>query len=413
MTKVICGIDFGLKESCVAIAKKVSENKTDYSAIENRLGKQQTPSYVFFDDDEIIVGQTAKNQSSLNPEGAIYDVKNLLGKKFSDPEIKNYIKNVPYKIIPDDENNILIEVKNQNKTQKFYPEQIVAIILNELIENIKNRKGKYPDECVITCPAYFNDEQRIALKHAAELAKLPVVRIINELTAAVAAFQHYDDKDKYCPFTEHPNIEKGIALVYEFGEGVSSASIVEFEGNNFTILSNTIDTGLRDIKFESYIENEMLDRFKKKHPDIEPDSKSLAMLKWKSEEAVIQLSTSLDARIIIPDFAPNVDLDESITRPKFEFICDDDVFSHLLDCIDLALEDAGLTPDDITNIVMVGDYCHVPLVKQNLVDYFDGRIKVFRGVNPEHIIAIGASIICNKLSNGFAFTDSIRILKKQ
>ena len=296
--------------------------------------------------------------------------------------------------------NILIEVKYQNRLQRFSPEQIVSFIFNDFLESLKKRTDKLPFECVLTVPPYFNAKQRNAFRRAASLVKFPVTRIINEPTAAVAAYQHY------C------KIDKGIFLVFDFGGGHTSASIVQTEGSHYTILSIVTDPNLSGANLDSFIENNIIERFKMKHPGKDPTLNSMALLKLKSEEAKIYLSNTVHVKIYIPSFFYSIDLDESLYRAEFEYIFNNNFLTKLTDCVDKAIDNANITSDEITQIILVGGSSNIPIVEKTIKEYFGNRIKLLSGVSPEEAIAFGASIICNKISKGLNVLDEIKTKNK-
>ena len=391
--KIYIGVDLGTTNTCVALAKYVAGDKMRYEALENNVGKNTTPSMVGFTDEEVIIGKVAKDQQALHPKQTLYGAKRLIGRKFNDPEVTKIFKNAPFKIVGDEYDNPLFEIERNGKTERYRPEQISSIVLGQVKEIVKMKTGKMPDKCIITVPAYFNDLQRAATKSAAEIADLPIIHIINEPTAAAVAFQHYN------------NFDKGTVLVYDFGGGTLDVSIVEVDGPKFTVKAVSGDTALGGEDIDAAIVERMLEKFQKKYPDApKPNEKNLAILKLKAEETKIQLSTALESRMVIPNFAGKYDLAETLRRAEMELICDD-IFSKLTDCIDTAIEEAHITPDDITHIILVGGSSHIPLVNSTVSEYFDNRIKPLAAVNPDEAIALGAAILCDKMENGLAFND--------
>ena len=398
--KIVIGIDLGTTNTCVAQGKILGGNgKVTYEALDNRVGARTTPSMVSFQDGDVVIGQVAKNSIVKNPKNTIYGAKRLIGKKANDPEVIKLFKNAQFKIIGDDDNNPVIEVEVNGKTETYYPEQISGIVLGEVLEIVKNKTGKLPDHCIITVPAYFNELQRAATKHAAEIAKLPVMHLVNEPTAAAVAFQYF------CKF------DKGTVLVYDFGGGTLDVSIVEVNNNKFEVKAVAGNTALGGEDIDATIVQEMVERFMKKHPGKDPrtNPRSMALLKLKAEEAKIQLSSTVEARIVITNFLGSDDLDETLSRAKLEFICDDDIFSKLTECVDKAIEDAGIDQEDITHIILVGGSSYIPIVRQTIAEYFENRITPLNAVAPDTAIAVGAAILCDKMVKGLAFNDITKL----
>ena len=382
--EIIIGIDLGTRNTCVAMRQRKG-GEIEFEYVENRLGEKTMPSMVAFANGEVLIGKDAKSQLAINPENTVYSVKRLIGRKASDPEVKRLFKNATFKIEGDDNDNPRIIIQDGGKTQYFYSEQISAIVLGEVKEIIKSKVGRLPDHCIITVPAYFNELQRAATKHAAEIAELPLVTIINEPTAAAIAYQHFY------------NFDEGIFLVYDFGGGTLDVSIVEINNNKFIVRAvSGEDFGGDDI--DNVIVNEMVKRFMEKNPGKDPhkNPRSMGLLKAKAEEAKIQLSSSFEARIVIPYFVDDLTLDEKLTRSAFIFLCDD-IFEKLTDCIERAMEDAGISKDKFTHILLVGGSSYIPYVRTTVSEYFGNDIPPLNAVPPDTAIAVGAAIFCDKM----------------
>ena len=392
---IIIGIDLGTTNTCVAMRQRTASG-VNFDAVENRVGERTTPSMVAFSNGDALIGKIAKSQLSINPQNTVYSAKRLIGRRASDPEVQSLFKNAPFRVDGDQNDHPRITINDAGKTQYFYPEQISALVLGEVNETIKSRTGRLPDHCIITVPAYFNALQRAATKYAAEIAQLPLITMVSEPTAAAIAFQHF------CHFNE------GIVLVYDFGGGTLDVSIVEVNDNHFVVKAVSGDTAFGGDDIDNLIVEEMVKRFMGKNPGKDPhrNPRSMGILKARAEEAKIQLSSSIESRIVISNFLGDLTLDETITRAQFEFLCDD-IFSKLTDCIDIALADAdNLSANDITHIILVGGSSYIPKVRSTISEYFEDRIQPLNAVSPETAIAVGAAILCDKKVKGHEISES-------
>jgi heat shock protein 5 len=402
--KILVGIDLGTTNTCVCIAKKTAKG-VEFEVVENLIGKRTTPSVVCFTEDgEEVVGQLAKAQQAINPERTVYGAKRLIGHKYGDEEINKLFSSAPFKIIynEDDDPVISIPAAGADKAREYRPEQISAMVLGEVVKIVKNKTGRAPDECIITVPAYFNDMQRQSTLIAAKIAGLNVNRLVNEPTAAAIAFQN---KVKF---------NNGRVLVFDFGGGTLDVSILEVKDNKFIVKAVSGDTALGGEDIDAILMEEMISRFKKAYPDLDPrdNKRSMANLKIKCEEAKCQLSSATEARVAIGSFFQGKDLNEKITRARFNFICDDSIFSKITDPIDEALEEAHLSAEDIDQIILVGGSSHIPAVNDAVTEYFDGRIKPLTAVNVDEAVAIGATIICHKANSGKVILDESEFNEK-
>ena len=388
--KVIVGIDLGTTNTCIYYKAP----NGDYNVAENFDGKRTTPSVVSFTEEgDVIIGSVAKSQMPQIPERTIYGVKRLIGHKKGDEDVDQLFGNAGFRIKFDEKNNPYIEVPGKEK--KYRPEEISSIILNEANRIIKNKTGRNIDECIITVPAYFNDLQRRATMQAAELAGINCIKLVNEPTAAAIAFQ---EKVKY---------KNGNVLVFDFGGGTLDVSILNVEGNKYTVKAVSGNTSLGGEDIDNILVNEMVKRFKAKYggSNIEDSPRAMAVLKEKCEEAKCHLSSSFNKRIIIPNLFNGNDLDESITRSNFEYLCTD-IIDNLTNPIDIALEDAGLEVDDIDHIILVGGSSAIPFVYEKIKDHFNEK-EPLKATDPNESVALGALIVCDKiLNNGIKYGDS-------
>ena len=371
MSKVI-GIDLGTTNSCVA----VMEGK-DAKVIENAEGARTTPSMVAFtDSDERLVGQPAKRQAVTNPENTLFAIKRLIGRRFDDPMTKKDMGLVSYKIIKHD-GDAWVEAQGKD----YSPSQISAFILQKMKETAERYLGETVTEAVITVPAYFNDSQRQATKDAGKIAGLDVLRIINEPTAAALAYG-LDKKTT------------GTIVVYDLGGGTFDVSVLEIGDGVFEVKATNGDTFLGGEDFDARIIDYLADQFKNEQGiDLRQDKLALQRLKEEAEKAKIALSSSTQTEINLPfitaDASGPKHLNIKLTRAKLEALVDD-LIARTMGPVKSALKDAGVSPGEIHDIIMVGGMTRMPKVYETVKSFF-GK-EPHRGVNPDEVVAIGAAI---------------------
>ncbi len=370
MGKII-GIDLGTTNSCVAIMEG-----GEPVVISNAEGGRTTPSIVAFKKDERIVGQPAKNQMITNPEGTIYSVKRFIGHRYS--ELTDELKRVPYKIVPQGD-DVRIEVDGK----KYSTQEISAFILQKMKKTAEDYLGEPVTEAVITVPAYFNDAQRQATKDAGKIAGLDVKRIINEPTAASLAFGFNKDSKK----------EKVIA-VYDLGGGTFDISILELGDGVFEVKSTNGDTHLGGDDFDNRIVEWLEKEFKADQGiDLSKDRMALQRLREAAEKAKIELSSRAETEINLPFITADANgpkhLQKTLTRAKFEQMTDD-LFERTKEPCRKALKDAGLEPNQIDEILLVGGSTRMPKVAQIIKEIFGKEGS--KGVNPDEAVAVGAAI---------------------
>jgi heat shock protein 5 len=368
----VIGIDLGTTYSCVGVFKNGR-----VEIIANDQGNRITPSYVAFTDAERLVGEQAKNQATINPTNTVFDVKRLIGRRYSDQTVQKDKKLLPYAIIDKDgAPAIRVVVGGQDKV--FTPEQISAMILEKMKTTAEAYLGKPVKHAVITVPAYFNDAQRQATKDAGTIAGLKVERIINEPTAAAIAYG-LDEKG-----------EKNI-LVYDLGGGTFDVSILAIDDGIFEVVATNGDTHLGGEDFDQRVMEHFLKLWKKKTgKDAASDKKSVQKLRREVERAKKVLSSQAQARIEIESFHDGEDFSESLSRAKFEEL-NIDLFQKTLTPVDKVLADAGLKKHEIHEVVLVGGSTRIPKVQQLLKDYFNGK-EPNRGINPDEAVAYGAVV---------------------
>ena len=369
----VIGIDLGTTYSCVGIFKNGR-----VEIIPNELGNRITPSVVAFTDEERLVGEAAKNQASNNPERSIYVVKRLIGRKFDDKEVQRDLKYVPYKIVSKaGKPYVEVEMPGVGKKQ-LSPEEVSAMILTKMKEVAENYLGQEVKYAVITVPAYFNDSQRQATKDAGAISGLDVLRIINEPSAAAIAYG-LDKKD-----------EKNI-IVFDLGGGTFDVSLLTIDNGVFEVLATAGDTHLGGEDFDQRVTDHFAKLFKKKNSvDVKTDVRALQKLKAEVEKAKRDLSTVQQVKIYIEGLMDGIDFEETLTRAKFEELCND-LFKNTLKPVDTVLSDGGLKKSEVDEIVLVGGSTRIPKVQSLLKEFFNGK-EPNRGINPDEAVAYGAAV---------------------
>ena len=386
MAKVI-GIDLGTTNSCLAI----SENGQT-KVIENAEGARTTPSIVaYVDGGEILVGAPAKRQAVTNPRNTIYAVKRLIGRRFEDAEVQKDIDKLPFEIVKAPNGDAWVKVQDN----ELSPPQVSAEILRKMKQAAEAHLGEAVTEAVITVPAYFNDSQRQATKDAGRIAGLEVKRIINEPTAAALAF----GMDKAVQG------DRKIA-VYDLGGGTFDISIIEIadvDGDKqFEVLATNGDTFLGGEDFDQRLINYIIDEFKKEQGiDLTKDVMALQRLKEAAEKAKIELSSGQQTDINLPyitmDATGPKHLALKVTRAKFESLVEDLIARSIEPCR-TAIKDAGLSVNEIDDVILVGGQTRMPKVQDAVKDFFGKEPR--KDVNPDEAVAVGAAIQGEVLSGG-------------
>jgi len=451
MSSPCIGIDLGTTYSCVGIYKNGI-----VEIIANEHGNRTIPSYVSFTDEERYIGEDAKNMASQNPTNTVYDAKRLIGRKIDERVVQNDISQFPFKVISDSNNRPMINVDYLGENHNFYPEQISAMILERIKNLASNYLGQPVSDAVVTVPAYFNDAQRQATKDAGKLAGLNILRIINEPTAAALAYGLNETGEK--------NI-----LVYDLGGGTLDVTILTIDNKVFDVKSTSGDTHLGGEDFDHSLRDYVLLNFAEKKilntKSLSEDNKKFILEKFnikniyeltkkdnlniidendennveKIDEKVLSylnnmkcynrlksnhkmmrkllslcetakktLSLSNNAQISIDNFYNGEDLNMSISRSKFEELCNE-CFVRSLEPIQKALKDAKLSTIDINDVVLIGGSTRIPKIQSMLNELFPGKLK--SNINPDEAVAAGASIQAAILSNnGDARTDQLVLL---
>ena len=371
MGKII-GIDLGTTNSCVSVLEG-----NDPVVIPNSEGRNTTPSIVaFVDGGERKVGDPAKRQAITNPKRTINSIKRFMGETYD--QVEKEIDRVPYKVVRSDNNTPRVDIDGREYT----PQEISAMILQKMKKTAEDYLGQSVTEAVITVPAYFNDSQRQATKEAGEIAGLTVKRIVNEPTAAALAYG-----------LDKSNKDQKIA-VFDLGGGTFDISILELGDGVFEVKSTNGDTHLGGDDFDHVIIDWLADEFKKEEGiDLRQDAMALQRLKEAAEKAKIELSSTTSTEINLPYITATATgpkhLVKTLTRAQFEQLADSLIQATIKPC-EQALKDAGMTPKDIDEVILVGGSTRIPAIQQ-VVEKFFGKAPS-KGVNPDEVVAVGAAI---------------------
>ena len=368
------GIDLGTTYSCVGVFKNGR-----VEIIANDQGNRITPSYVAWTDEgERLIGDAAKNQATVNPENTIFDVKRLIGRKFSDKSVQSDKKLVPYNIVSKDDKPF-VEVLINGDKRVFSPEEVSAMILTKMKDIAEAYLGKEIKHAVVTVPAYFNDAQRQATKDAGTISGMSVQRIINEPTAAAIAYG-LDKKGG----------EKNI-LVFDLGGGTFDVTLLTIDNGVFEVLATNGDTHLGGEDFDQRVMQYFIKMLKKRdNIDLTTDKRALQKLRREVERVKRSLSSQHQARLEIEGLVEGTDFSETLTRARFEEL-NLDLFKKTLGPVQKVMEDADMPKTDVDEIVLVGGSTRIPKVQSLLKDYFDGK-EPSRGVNPDEAVAFGAAV---------------------
>jgi len=368
------GIDLGTTYSCVGVWQN-----DHVEIIANDQGNRTMPSYVSFTAEERLIGEPAKSNAAANPKNTVFDSKRLIGKSYKDENIQRVLKHLSYNVVNKD-NKPFIEVDYKGETKVFSPEEIGAMILGKMKEVAEAFLGETVTDAVITVPAYFNDSQRQATKDAGSIAGLNVLRIINEPTAAAIAYGL--DKNNAS--------EKNIIIV-DCGGGTHDVSIITIDDSVFEVKATAGDGFLGGEDFDTRIVEHFCQEFQRKHKkDITDNKRSMRRLRTACEAAKRTLSSSTVANIEIDSLYDGIDFASSITRAKFENLCDD-IFKRIMAPIDQVLRDSKLSKSQISDVVLVGGSTRVPKIQQLLTEYFNGK-ELCKSINPDECVAYGAAV---------------------
>jgi heat shock protein 1/8 len=386
------GIDLGTGYTCTAVMKS-----TGIEIIANGQGNRTTPSYVAFNDEERLVGDSAKNQSATNPSNTIFSAKRLIGRKWDDESVQNDIKLFPFEV--ENQGGMpVIKVQHMGETKRFKPEEISAMVLSNMKKVAEDYLGETVNDAVVTVPAYFNDAQRQATKDAGTIAGLNVLRIINEPTAAALAYGMSEESEK----------EK-LVLIFDWGSGTFDVSLLEIEDGVFEVKSTCGNGHLGGEDFDNRLMEYFMKEFKRKFKkDISKNNRAKSRLKTACERVKRTLSTSTTATIEIDSLFDGVDFHSSITRARFEDLCGD-YFMSCLDPVRQVMKDAGVSKTQVDEIVLVGGSTRIPKIQKLLADFF-GK-EPCKKINPDEAVAYGAAVQASILNgDNYEQTDQIVLL---
>ena len=383
--KLAIGIDLGTTYSAVGVWQNGK-----IEIIANDQGNRTTPSYVAFTDTERLIGEAAKNQSAINSTNTVFDAKRLIGRKINDSKVQQDIKHWPFTVKGDDNDKPVIEVEYKNEKKTYHPEEISSMILTKMKEVASSYLGYEVTDAVVTVPAYFNDSQRQATKDAGAIAGLNIIRIINEPTAAAIAYGMDNKSSK----------EKTV-LIFDLGGGTFDVSLLSIDDGIFEVKATAGDTHLGGEDFDSRLVNHFIEEFKRKNKkDMSSSKKAVRRLRTACERAKRTLSSSSNASIEIDALFDGIDLYSSLSRAKFESLCED-LFKNCLNPVEKVLRDAKMDKADVTEIVLVGGSTRIPKIQKLLSDMFNGK-ELCKSINPDEAVAHGAAIQASILTNSDA-----------
>ncbi|KAJ6096740.1 hypothetical protein N7486_007486 [Penicillium sp. IBT 16267x] len=385
------GIDLGTTYSCVGVFR---DDRIEIIA--NDQGNRTTPSFVAFTDTERLIGDAAKNQVAMNPHNTVFDAKRLIGRRFTDAEVQADMKHWPFKVI-EKETKPVIEVEFKGEVKQFTPEEISSMILTKMRETAEAYLGGTVNNAVITVPAYFNDSQRQATKDAGLIAGLNVLRIINEPTAAAIAYG-LDKKQEG---------ERNV-LIFDLGGGTFDVSLLTIEEGIFEVKSTAGDTHLGGEDFDNRLVNHFVNEFKRKHKkDLTTNARALRRLRTACERAKRTLSSAAQTSIEIDSLFEGVDFYTSITRARFEELCQD-LFRSTMDPVERVIRDAKIDKSSVHEIVLVGGSTRIPKIQKLVSDFFNKEPN--KSINPDEAVAYGAAVQAAILSGDTSSKSTNEIL---
>lgn len=390
------GIDLGTTNSCVGIFQN-----DRVEIIANDMGNRTTPSFVAFTEDEILVGDSAKNQSAMNPENTIYEAKRFIGRQFSDPKVQEEIKRLSYRVVQDSGDKPVFKLTYKGEEKTYQAEEISAMVLGKMKKIAEDYLGEDVTDAVVTVPAYFNDAQRQATKDAGRIAGLNVLRIINEPTAAAIAY----GLDK----ATDGNGEKNV-VIYDAGGGTMDISTLSIEDGVFEVKSTGGDTHLGGEDFDNLLVDYCSNELKRKHKcDIGENKRALRRLRTACERAKRTLSNSTTANIEVDSIQDGLDYNTTISRARFENLVQYLLQRHISP-LEQVLRDSGMSKSDIHDIVLVGGTTRIPKLQEMLSSAFNGK-ELCKSINPDEAVAYGAAVQAAILSGqGNEKTDSILLV---
>lgn len=375
------GIDLGTTFSCVGVYQ---HGKAEIIA--NEQGNRTTPSIVAFTDEERLVGDAARNQSSMNPTNTVYDAKRLIGRQYNDDTVISDCQLWPFTVEADSKNKPLISVNYKGEKKQYSAEEISAMVLSKMKSVAETFLGVGVTDAVVTVPAYFGDAQRQATKDACTIAGINPLRIINEPTAAALAYGLDSSKKN----------EQNV-LVFDLGGGTFDVTVLSIDEGVFEVKSTGGDSHLGGEDFDNRIVKHFVQEFKRKFKkDPSANKKSMRRLQTAAEKLKRNLSSSNQAQLEIESFFEGTDFTSSLTRARFDELCSD-VFNKTISTVESVLSDSKLSKSDIDEIILVGGSTRIPKIQSLLSDYFHGK-ELCKSVNPDEAVATGAALQAALLS---------------
>ncbi|CAE6422102.1 unnamed protein product [Rhizoctonia solani] len=374
MSSKAIGIDLGTTYSCVGVWQN-----DRVEIIANDQGNRTTPSYVSFSDTERLIGDAAKNQVAMNPINTVFDAKRLIGRRFDDPEVQSDMKHFPFKV-ENKGGKPVISVEYRGETKNFTPEEISSMVLLKMKETAESYLGTTVNNAVITVPAYFNDSQRQATKDAGVISGLNVLRIINEPTAAAIAY----GLDKKV-------VGERNVLIFDLGGGTFDVSLLTIEEGIFEVKATAGDTHLGGEDFDNRLVNHFVQEFKRKNKkDLSSNPRALRRLRTACERAKRTLSSAAQTSIEIDSLFEGIDFYTSLTRARFEELCQD-LFRGTLEPVEKVLRDSKIDKSNVHDIVLVGGSTRIPRIIKLVSDFFNGK-EPNKSINPDEAVAYGAAV---------------------
>lgn len=377
------GIDLGTTFSAVGVYRNGA-----VEIIPNRMGNRTTPSWVAFTDEEILIGEAAKNQAATNPTNTLYDIKRLIGRRFSDVEVQKDVKLWQFRVTGDANDKPVITVSRNGKEETYHPEQISAMVLGYMKQIAEEYLGQPVKKAVITVPAYFGDAQRASTRDAAIIAGLDPIRILSEPTSACMCYglgtNETSDKEKK-------------VLVFDCGGGTHDVSLLNVDGTLIECVAVAGDGHLGGSDLDQVLVEYFLNEFKRKNK-LDPSTSARAMnrLRAACERVKIQLSSSTTANVDIDSFFEGVDFHASVTRARFEELASS-VFQRTMAPVEKVILDGKVSKSQIDEIILVGGSTRVPKIQSLLTDYFHGK-QLNKSVHPDEAVAYGAAVQAAVLS---------------
>ncbi|KAG6903224.1 Homospermidine synthase 1 [Termitomyces sp. Mi166 len=368
------GIDLGTTYSCVGVWQN-----DRVEIIANDQGNRTTPSYVSFSESERLIGDAAKNQVAMNPHNTVFDAKRLIGRKFDDPEVQSDMKHFPFKVFSK-EGKPYVRVEYRGEQKDFSPEEVSSMVLLKMKETAESYLGTTITNAVVTVPAYFNDSQRQATKDAGTISGLNVLRIINEPTAAAIAYG-LDKK-----VTGERNV-----LIFDLGGGTFDVSLLTIEEGIFEVKATAGDTHLGGEDFDNRLVNHFVQEFKRKNKkDLSSNPRAVRRLRTACERAKRTLSSATQTSIEIDSLFEGIDFYTSLTRARFEELCQD-LFRGTLEPVEKVLRDSKIDKSNVHEIVLVGGSTRIPRIVKLVSDFFNGK-EPNKSINPDEAVAYGAAV---------------------